>query len=206
MPGDRWQKFANLRMFYAWMYAHPGKKLLFMGGEIGQWQEWNYDQSINWHLLQYPLHNGVRRLVKYLNLLYQNEPAFSENDDSYIGFEWIDCSDADNSIFTFLRKAESGSTLLFAVNATPVPRHSYRIGAPSDGWYEEILNTDAGIYGGGDIGNPRKMHTDPIPWQGRPHSLCLTLPPFIDNRIQKDRRIINSASNPLPPFIIKVIH
>jgi 1,4-alpha-glucan branching enzyme len=187
IPGDPWQKFANLRMFYAWMYAHPGKKLLFMGGEIGQWREWSYDQSIDWHLLQYPLHNGVRRLVQYLNLLYKSEPAFSENDDSYIGFEWIDCSDADNSIFTFLRKAESGSTLLFAVNATPVPRHSYRIGAPSDGWYEEILNTDAGIYGGGNLGNPGKIHTDPIPWQGRSHSLCLTLPPLATIGFKKSR-------------------
>ncbi len=144
-------------MFYAWMCAHPGKKLLFMGGEIGQWQEWNYDQSIDWHLLQYPLHDGLRMLVQHLNFLYQNEPAFSENDDSCVGFEWIDFSDAENSIFTFLRKAESGSTLLFAMNATPVPRHNYRVGAASEGWYEEILNTDAGIYGGGNIGNRDKV-------------------------------------------------
>ena len=178
MPGDPGQKFANLRMFYAWMYAHPGKKLLFMGCEIGQWQEWNYDQSIDWHLLQYPLHDGLRRLVQHLNLLYKSEPAFWENDDSYVGFEWIDCSDTDTSIFTFLRKAESGSTLLFAVNATPVPRHTYRVGAPSEGWYEEILNTDAGIYGGGDIGNGGETHAEPVPWQGRSHSLCLTLPPL----------------------------
>jgi 1,4-alpha-glucan branching enzyme len=178
MPGDPWQKFANLRMFYAWMYAHPGKKLLFMGCEIGQWQEWNHDQSIDWHLLQSPLHDGLRRLVQHLNFLYKNEAAFSENDDSYAGFEWIDFSDADNSILTFARKANSGSTLLFAVNATPVPRHAYRIGAPGAGWYEEILNTDAGIYGGGNIGNWGGMHADQIGWQGRSHSLCLTLPPL----------------------------
>ncbi|MBV8277506.1 MAG: alpha amylase C-terminal domain-containing protein [Verrucomicrobia bacterium] len=124
------------------------------------------------------MHSGLRRLVQQLNLLYKNEPAFSENDDSYIGFEWIDCSDAGQSIFTFLRKAESGSTLLFAVNATPVPRYSYRVGAPNAGWYEEILNTDADIYGGGNLGNPGKVQADPIPWQGRSHSLCLTLPPL----------------------------
>ena len=178
MPGDPWQKFANLRMFYAWMYAHPGKKLLFMGCDIGHWKEWNHNQSLDWHLLQYPLHEGLKRLVQHLNFLYKSEPAFSENDDSYAGFEWIDIYDADNSILTFMRKAESGSMLLFAVNATPVPRHAYRIGAPGPGWYEEILNTDAGIYGGGNIGNWGGMHADPIPWQGRSHSLSLTLPPL----------------------------
>jgi 1,4-alpha-glucan branching enzyme len=178
MPGDPWQKFANLRMFYAWMYAHPGKKLLFMGCEIGQWKEWNYNQSLDWDLLQDPLHNGLRRLVQHLNFLYKSDPTFSESDDSYAGFEWIDFSDADKSIFTFLRKAQSGSTLLFAVNATPVPRNNYRVGAPGKGWYEEFLNTDAGIYGGGNIGNWGGRHAEPIPWQARSHSLCVTLPPL----------------------------
>jgi 1,4-alpha-glucan branching enzyme len=178
MPGDPWQKFANLRLFYAWMYAHPGKKLLFMGCEIGQWKEWNYNQSIDWDLLQYPLHDGVRRLVQHLNFLYKTEPAFSENDDSYAGFEWIDLHDSDNSIFTFVRKGRSGSTLLFAVNATPVPRHAYRVGAPGEGWYEEILNTDAETYGGSNVGNWGGQHADPIGWQGRSHSLSLTLPPL----------------------------
>jgi 1,4-alpha-glucan branching enzyme len=168
----------NLRMFYAWMYAHPGKKLLFMGGEIGQWKEWNYNQSLDWDLLQDPLHNGLRRLVQHLNFLYKRDPTFSESDDSFAGFEWIDFSDADKSIFTFLRKAQSGSTLLFAVNATPVPRNNYRVGAPGKGWYEEFLNTDARIYGGGNIGNWGGRHAEPIPWQGRSHSLCLTLPPL----------------------------
>jgi 1,4-alpha-glucan branching enzyme len=178
MPGDPWQKFANLRMFYAWMYAHPGKKLLFMGCEIGQWKEWNYNQSLDWELLQDPLHNGLRRLVQHLNFLYKSDPTFSESDDSYAGFEWIDSSGADKSIFTFLRKAQSGSTLLFAVNATPVPRNNYRVGAPGKGWYEEFLNTDAGIYGGGNIGNWGGRHAEPIPWQARSHSLCVTLPPL----------------------------
>ena len=151
MPGDPWQKFANLRMFYAWMYAHPGKKLLFMGCDIGQWKEWNHNQSIDWHLLQYPVARWSETLGPTSQFPLQERAAFSENDDSYAGFEWIDIHDADNSILTFLRKAESGSTLLFAVNATPVPRHAYRIGVPGPGWYEEILNTDAEIYGGGNI-------------------------------------------------------
>jgi 1,4-alpha-glucan branching enzyme len=178
MPGDPWQKFANLRMFYAWMYAHPGKKLLFQGGEIGQWSEWDHDKSIDWHLLEYPLHDGLRRLIQHLNYLYKSEPAFWENDDTYFGFEWIDFHDADNSVVTFLRRAESGSIILFVVNATPVPRHYYRVGAPGEGWYEEILNTDAGVYGGSNVGNYGGMHADAIAWQGRSHSLCLTLPPL----------------------------
>jgi 1,4-alpha-glucan branching enzyme len=178
MPGDPWQKFANLRMFYAWMYAHPGKKLLFMGGEIGQWKEWNHNESIDWHLSQYPLHDGLRRLTQHLNYLYKSEPAFWENDDTYLGFEWVDFHDADSSILTFLRKAESGSTILFVVNATPVPRQAYRVGAPGEGWYEEILNTDAAIYGGSNVGNYGGMHADPISWQGHSHSLSLTLPPL----------------------------
>jgi 1,4-alpha-glucan branching enzyme len=149
-----------------------------MGCEIGQWKEWNHNQSIDWHLLQYPLHDGLRRLVQHLNFLYKSEPAFSENDDSYVGFEWIDFHDADNSVFTFMRKAESGSTLLFAVNATPVPRRAYRIGVPAEGWYEEILNSDAEVYGGSNVGNWGGMHADAIPWQGRSHSIVTTLPPL----------------------------
>src|ERR1700736_2255238 len=178
MPGDPWQKFANLRMFYAWMYAHPGKKLLFMGCEIGQGQEWNYNQSIDWRLLQYPLHDGLRKLTQHLNYLYKSEPAFWQNDDTYLGFEWVDFHDADNSVLSFMRKEDSGAPILFVVNATPVPRHHYRVGAPGEGWYEEILNTDAGVYGGSNVGNYGGAHADPISWQGRSHSLSLTLPPL----------------------------
>jgi len=178
MPGDPWQKFANLRLFYAWMYAHPGKKLLFMGGEIAQWKEWNHDQSLDWNLLEYPQHSGVRRLVQHLNYLYRNDPAFSQNDDSYAGFEWIDFHDSDNSVMTFLRRSESGSAIVVIVNATPVPRHAYRVGAPGEGWYEEILNTDAEAYGGSNVGNYGGVHADAVPWQGRSHSLSLTLPPL----------------------------
>jgi 1,4-alpha-glucan branching enzyme len=178
MPGDAWQKFANLRMFYAWMYSYPGKKLLFMGGEFGQWQEWNHDRSLDWHLLQFPMHAGLRRLVQHLNYLYRKEPALWQLDDSYEGFEWIDFHDSESSIVAYFRKAHDGPTLMFAVNATPVPRHAYRIGAAGEGWYEEILNTDADTYGGGNVGNYGGVHADAIPWQGQSHSISINLPPL----------------------------
>ncbi len=178
MPGDLWQKFANLRMFYAWMYAHPGKKLLFQGGEFGQWEEWNYNKSLDWHLLQYPLHDGLRRMVQHLNYLYKKEPAFWSLDDTYEGFEWVDFHDADDSVLSFVRKGSDGSCILFVVNATPVVRHDYRVGAPGEGWYEEILNTDAETYGGSNVGNYGGQQGQPIWWQGHSHSLMLTLPPL----------------------------
>jgi 1,4-alpha-glucan branching enzyme len=178
MPSDPWQKFANIRMFFAWMYAYPGKKLIFMGGEFGQWREWNHDQSLDWHLLDYPFHAGLRRLVQHLNYVYKTEPALWQLDDSYEGFEWIDFHDADSSIVVFLRKAEMGPLFVFLVNATPVPRYGYRIGVPGEGWYEEVVNTDAEIYGGGNIGNYGGMHADAIPWQGRSHSISVVLPPL----------------------------
>jgi 1,4-alpha-glucan branching enzyme len=178
MPGDPWQKFANLRMFYAWMYSYPGKKLLFMGGEFGQWQEWNHDRSLDWHLLQFPGHAGLRRLVQHLNYLYKNEPALWQLDDSYEGFDWIDFHDAESSIVAYFRKAQDGPILIFAVNATPVPRHAYRIGAAGEGWYEEILNTDAETYGGSNVGNFGGVHADAIPWQGQTHSISINLPPL----------------------------
>ena len=178
MPGDAWQKFANLRLFYAWMYSYPGKKLLFMGGEFGQWREWNHDQSLDWHLLQYPLHDGLRRLIQHLNYLYKEEPALWQLDDSFEGFEWIDFHDAESSVVAYLRKAENGSKLLFVVNATPVPRHGYRIGVPDEGRYEEVLNTDAETYGGSNIGNFGGKHADPVAWQGQAHSLSISLPPL----------------------------
>ncbi len=178
MPGDLWQKFANLRMFYAWMYAHPGKKLLFMGSEFGQWREWNHDISLDWHLCSYPEHDGLKRLVQHLNWLYKNEPALWELDDTYEGYEWIDFSDSDNSVIAFFRKSSDGQIIVFIVNATPIPREGYRIGVPCGGWYEEILNTDAQTYGGGNIGNMGGMNADAIPWQGRSHSLMVRLPPL----------------------------
>ena len=178
MPGDLWQKFANLRMFYAWMFAHPGKKLLFQGGEFGQWEEWNHAKSLDWHLAQFPMHDGLRRLVQHLNWVYKNEPALWSLDDSYDGFEWIDFHDADDSVISFIRKGSDGSALVFIVNATPVVREGYRIGVPGEGWYEEIINTDAETYGGSNVGNYGGQHAEPIWWQGKSHSLMLRLPPL----------------------------
>lgn len=178
MPGDNWQKFANLRMFYGWMYAHPGKKLLFMGGEFGQWREWNHDASLDWDLNDRPEHNGCKQLVAHLNWMYKNEPALYDQDDSYEGFEWIDFRDSDNSVIAFMRKARNGDLLVFVINATPMIREGYRIGVSGDGWYSEMLNTDAGIYGGSNVGNLGGLPSEPTPWQGKSHSLLLTLPPL----------------------------
>jgi 1,4-alpha-glucan branching enzyme len=178
MPGDRWQKFANLRMFYAWMYAHPGKKLLFMGGEFGQWREWNHNQSLDWHLTGYPEHDGLRRLVQHLNWVYKNEPALYDQDDTYEGFEWIDFRDSDNSVVAFLRKSRAGETIAFVINATPVIREAYRVGVSGEGWWEEIINTDAGTYGGSNVGNFGGQNAEAVAWQGKSHSLLLRLPPL----------------------------
>jgi 1,4-alpha-glucan branching enzyme len=178
MPNDPWQKFANLRMFFAWMYSYPGKKLMFMGGEFGQWQEWNHDRSLDWNLLEHPMHDGLRRLVQHLNYLYKAESALWQLDDSYEGFEWIDFHDAESSIVAYYRKAQDGPSLIFAVNATPVPRYGYRIGAAGEGWYEEILNTDGETYGGANVGNYGGVHADAIAWQGFSHSISITLPPL----------------------------
>ena len=178
MPGDDWQKFANLRMYLAWMWAHPGKKLLFQGSEFGQRKEWAYNRSLDWHLLNEPLHDGLKRMVQHLNYLYTHEPAFYEIDDNYEGFEWIDFGDADNSVISFVRRSRSGGELLFLVNATPVVREGYRAGVPGPGYYEEILNTDAQTYGGGNVGNQGGQQAEAQSWQGREHSLILTLPPL----------------------------
>jgi 1,4-alpha-glucan branching enzyme len=179
MPGDYWQKFANCRMFLAWMWAHPGKKLIFQGIEFGQFIEWKHDQSLDWHLTQMPAHDGLRRLVQHLNWLYQNEPSLSELDDSYDGFEWIDFNDADNTVWSFMRKSRTGATLIFVVNATPVVREAYRVGVSEPGFYEEILNTDAETYNGSNIGNygGTPAHQD-WSWQGKPHSMLVNLPPL----------------------------
>ena len=178
MPGDEWQKFANLRMFYAWMYGHPGKKLLFMGGEFGQWHEWNHDQSLDWHLLEEPRHDGLRRLVQHLNYTYKNEPALWQKDDSYEGFEWIDFHDADNSVVSFLRRSREGDLVVFVVNATPLVRHDYRLGVPQTGFYREIINTDAETYGGSNVGNLGGSQSEDVSWMGREHSILIQLPPL----------------------------
>jgi len=178
MPDDEWQKFANLRMFYAWMFGHPGKKLLFMGGEFGQWREWNHDTSLDWHLLDLPKHDGLRRLVQHLNYIYKSEPALWQQDDSYEGFEWIDFHDADNSVVSFVRKSREGEMIVFIVNATPIVRHNYRLGVPRPGFYREIINTDAETYGGSNIGNLGGVRSEDRQWMGREHSVLIQLPPL----------------------------
>jgi len=178
MPGDEWQKFANLRMFFAWMYGHPGKKLLFMGGEFGQWREWNHDRALDWDLTNLPKHDGLRRLVQHLNYVYRSEPALWDMDDSHEGFEWIDFHDSDNSVVAFLRRSREGEVLVFAVNATPVVRYNYRLGVPNDGFYREIINTDGETYGGSNVGNLGGLQTESVEWQGRTHSIIVNLPPL----------------------------
>ncbi|MCX7868947.1 MAG: alpha amylase C-terminal domain-containing protein, partial [Terrimicrobiaceae bacterium] len=162
-----------------WMWAHPGKKLIFQGMEFGQWEEWRHARSLDWHLTQFAPHDGLRRLVQHLNHLYTSEPALFELDDTYEGYEWVDFHDSDNSVWSFLRKARSGPPLLFIVNATPVVRGAYRVGVPRSGFWREILNTDAQTYGGSNVGNWGGRHADhDWSWQGQPHSLLLDLPPL----------------------------
>jgi 1,4-alpha-glucan branching enzyme len=179
MPGDDWQKFANLRSLLGYMYAQPAKKLLFMGGEIGQWREWVHDASLDWDLLDYPFHAGLQRWVQDLNWLYRNEPALHELDCDPGGFEWIDCDDADSSVVSLIRKGKSrAAVILVLCNFTPVPRYSYRVGAPRGGQWQEILNSDAAEYGGGNMGNLGGVEAAPVGLHGRPYSLTLTLPPL----------------------------
>jgi 1,4-alpha-glucan branching enzyme len=177
MPGDDWQRFANLRLLFGYMYAQPGKKLLFMGGEIGQWDEWNHETSLDWHLLEHESHAGVQRWMEALNRAYREEPALHELDFSPAGFSWIDANDADNSVLSFIRIAESTGDIILAVfNFTPVPRENYRIGVPDGGRWKEILNSDASEYWGSGGGNYGGVTAEPSPWHGRPYSLNLYLP------------------------------
>ncbi|HXE75691.1 MAG TPA: 1,4-alpha-glucan branching protein GlgB [Candidatus Xenobia bacterium] len=177
MPGDDWQRFANLRLLYGWMYGQAGKKLLFMGGEFGQWGEWSHDGSLEWHLTQYDRHQGIQRWVEDLNRLYRAEPALHECDCDPAGFEWIDCSDSDNSVLAFLRRGHSTRDWIAVVcNFTPVPRENYRIGVPRGGFWQEVLNSDAECYGGGNWGNLGGIEAEATPFHGRPYSLNATLP------------------------------
>ena len=177
MPGDRWQRFANLRAYYGFMWGHPGKKLLFMGGEFGQEKEWNHDTSLDWHLLNEPEHAGVQRLIGDLNRLYRRSPALHQLDCESAGFEWIVGDDADNSVFGFIRRGEEpGSVAIVVSNFTPVVREGYRLGVPA-GSYHEVLNTDAAAYGGGNVGNGT-LQSEAEPSHGQPHSVSLTIPPL----------------------------
>ncbi len=187
MPGDTWQKFANLRMFYAWMFGHPGKKLLFMGGEFGQMREWNHDLALDWDLLKEPKHDGLRRLAQHLNFVYKNEPALWNQDDSYTGFEWIDFSDAENSVVSWLRRSREGEVIVFLVNATPVIRYGYRIPAPGEGFYRELINTDAETYGGGNVGNLGGIKSIAEPGPASGHALYVNLPPLATLAFKKEK-------------------
>ncbi len=178
MPGDEWQRFANLRLLLSYMWAQPGKKLLFMGGEIGQWREWRHDESLDWDLLERAPHEGVRRLVTELNRAYREEPALHLFDCKPAGFEWVDCADWQGSTVSFLRKGAGGESILVACNFTPVPRLGYRIGVPCGGTWREIFNSDAAEYGGGGMGNLGAVQAEAVPAHGRGFSLPLLLPPL----------------------------
>jgi 1,4-alpha-glucan branching enzyme len=179
MPGDNWQRFANLRAYYGFMWGHPGKKLLFMGGEFGQEREWNHDVSLDWHLLDKPEHAGVKALVADLNRIYRALPALHRRDTEAAGFEWLIGDDADNSVLAFARHGDNGRELaMVACNFTPVPRENYRIGVPAAGSYREAVNTDAAAYGGADLRNAETITAEPVASHGREQSITLTLPPL----------------------------
>jgi len=179
MPGDDWQKFANLRLLLGYMYAQPGKKLLFMGGEFGQWREWIHDESLEWHLLQYPPHSGLQRWVSDLNRVYRSQPALYQVDFDSAGFEWIDCNDVEHSVVSLIRKGRTRDDIVAVVcNFTPVTHFNYRIGVPQPGFWRELLNSDAKEYGGSGQGNLGRVEAAPIPFHGRSYSLTITLPPL----------------------------
>jgi len=197
-PGDDWQKAATLRALYGYMYAHPGKKLMFMGMEFGQTREWSHDRSLDWHLLEQPLHEGLRRFMQDLNGVYRSEPALYQCDFEPRGFQWIDCNDSDNSVVALMRRGENRDDFVMAiVNFTPRPRHGYVLGAPRAGGYDELMNSDAEVYGGSNIGNEGAVYTDPIPAHGHPQSLRLTLPP-LGFLLLKPRSSSESTPTPAP--------
>jgi 1,4-alpha-glucan branching enzyme len=194
MPGDLWQKFANLRALYGYMFGHPGKKLLFMGNEFGQWREWNHDISLDWHVLHHPMHQGLQRWVRDLNRFYGAHPALFERDDSPEGFEWVDCNDRERSIVSFVRRgAEGADEVLFVCNFTPVTRSEYRVGAPIEGAWTEVLNSDAVEYGGSGQGNLGRAEAVSIPMHGRPYSMNITLPPLAVVAFVSPPRPVTSA-------------
>ncbi len=179
MSGDEWQKFAGLRAYYGFMWGHPGKKLLFMGDEFAQWQEWNFDTGLEWAALNADSHQGMQQFIKYLNKTYQTESALHEDDFEWTGFAWVDANDSDNSVFSFVRNAKLSDEFIIVIsNFTPIPRYNYRLGVPKPGFYSEILNSDSAHYWGSNIGNDGGCHTNDIPAHGRAQSLSLTLPPL----------------------------
>ncbi|HSP33790.1 MAG TPA: alpha amylase C-terminal domain-containing protein, partial [Thermoanaerobaculia bacterium] len=191
MPVDEWQRFANLRLLFADMYAQPGKKLLFMGGEIGQYREWNHEIGLDWHLLDFLPHAGLQRWVEDLNRTYRDTPALHEIDMSPEGFDWIDCCDSENGVVSLVRKSKSrpDEVVVAAFNFTPVPRNNYQIGVPRGGHWREILNSDAPLYGGSGQGNLGGVDAAPIPLHGRKWSVTLTLPPLGAVFLMPDRGV-----------------
>jgi 1,4-alpha-glucan branching enzyme len=187
MPGDEWQKFANLRLALGFMWAHPGKQLLFMGSEIGQWREWTESSSLDWHLLERPLHRGVQHWVRDLNTFYRGEAALWRRDSTYLGFEWIDFHDVENSIISFRRIGDAPQDeVVIICNFTPVPRHAYRIGVPLPGTYREVLNSDAEIYGGGNVGNAGAVEAEAFECHNHPWSVSVVLPPLAILVLKRD--------------------
>jgi 1,4-alpha-glucan branching enzyme len=188
MPGDEWQRFANLRLLFTYMYTHPGKKLLFMGSEFGQGEEWDSQRILDWYVLEYPLHQGIQQLVRRINRLYQEQPPLHQLDFNGEGFEWIDCHDAHNSVLIYQRKGQPADDnndplksdhLVVALNFTPIPRHDYRVGVPAAGAYQQIFNSDASAFGGSGVDNgSAPISTEPVHWMNHPQSLLLTLPPL----------------------------
>jgi 1,4-alpha-glucan branching enzyme len=179
MPGDLWQRFANLRAALGYMYGHPGKKLLFMGGELGQWWEWNHAESIHWHMLEHEPHRQLQKFVKDLNQLYRNEPALHEVDYSWEGFQWIDFQDQDASLISFFRRGKNpDDVVVVACNFTPIPRTNYRIGLPLAGFYQEVLNSDSEHYGGSNMGNNGGVTAEEIPSHNQLYSAEITFPPL----------------------------
>lgn len=179
MPGDLWQKFANLRLLYSYMWTHPGKKLLFMGSDFGQWNEWNCDDNLQWDLLQWESHQGLKKCLADVNAIYQREPALYEDDFTHGGFEWVDCHNHEDSVLSFLRRAnDPDDYLLVVLNFTPIVRDAYRLGVPELTWYEEIFNSDSQYYTGSNVGNGPGVQAEAVPSQGRPHSIEIALPPL----------------------------
>jgi len=177
MPGDEWQRFANLRLLYTYMFTYPGKKLLFMGCEFAQGNEWDHDRALDWQLLQYPLHQGIKTLVGDLNRIYRQHPALNHYDFERRGFEWIDCNDTDQSVLSYLRCSDD-ENIIVILNFTPVPRVNYRIGVPEAGVYKEIFNSDSEFYAGSNVSNGVNIPAQDVSWMNRPASLTLTLPPL----------------------------
>jgi 1,4-alpha-glucan branching enzyme len=195
IPGDAWQKLATLRTLYGFMYAHPGKKLLFMGGEFGQWHEWNHDASLDWHLLDHPLHAGLQHFVEDLNAIYAREPALHEVDFESPGFEWIDCNDYESSVISLMRRGrQAGEPVVVVLNWTPLVRQSYRVGVPEPGYYRELLNSDASTYGGSNVGNEGGRASEPVPAHGHQHSLVLTIPPLGVLFLKRDVPVESASS------------